>query len=146
MRDRKGADPGTSLPRPARHATTTSERYVAIIGDVSMRINNEAILSVAYDEDLEAELADERYRRALKRLTVSDVLATVDDMVQSEPDMRRHPLHALVRHCLRNGTYRTSGQRAHMSEHLAAVFEDLIDKAIEKLVQEELSNFGPWGD
>jgi hypothetical protein len=97
-----------------------------------------------YHEDLEAELANERYDRALRRITVSDVLATVDDMVQSEADMRRHPLHALVRHCLRNGTYRTSGQRAHMADHLSAAYEDLIDLAIEKLVQEKLSNFGPW--
>jgi hypothetical protein len=99
-----------------------------------------------YHEDLEAELADERYDRALKRITVSDVLATVDDMVQSEPDMRRHPLHALARHCLRNGTYRTSGQRAHMSDHLAAVFEDLIGLAIEKLVAEELASGVSWED
>jgi hypothetical protein len=111
-----------------------------------MRINDEAILSVAYDEDLEAELADARYNRALKRLTVSDILATVDDMVQSEPDMRKHPLHALARHCLRNGTYRTSGQRAYMSAHLGAVFEDLIDKAIERLVQEELASGVSWED
>jgi hypothetical protein len=67
-------------------------------------------------------------------------------MVQSERDMRKHPLFALARHCLRNGTYRTSGQRAYMSDHLIAVFEDLIGLAIEKLVQEELSNFGPWED
>jgi hypothetical protein len=99
-----------------------------------------------YHEDLEREREETRYELALKRLTVSDVLATVDDMVQSESDMRKHPLHALARHCLRNGTYRTSGQRAYMSAHLGAVFEDLIDKAIEKLVQEELSNFGPWED
>ena len=111
-----------------------------------MRINDETILSAAYAEDLEAELADARYRLALKRITVSDILATVDDMVQSEPDMRKHPLHALARHCLRNGTYRTSGQRAYMSAHLGAVFEDLIDLAIEKLVAEELSTFGPWED
>jgi hypothetical protein len=97
-----------------------------------------------YEDDLESEIQGRRYDMALQRLTVSDVLATVDDMVQSEGDLRRHPLHALARHCLRNGTYRTSGQRAHMSEHLSAAFEDLIDRAIEKLVEEELSNFGPW--
>ena len=146
MRDRKGADPGTSLPRPARHATTTSERYVAIIGDVSMRINDEAILSVAYDEDLEAELAEERYRRALKRLTVSDVLATVDDMIQSEPDERHHPLFALARHCLRSGGFRSTGQRSHMAEFIADKYETLIDMAIERLVQEELASGVSWED
>jgi hypothetical protein len=33
-----------------------------------------------------------------------------------------------------------------MADHLSMVFEDLIEEAIERLVQEELSNFGPWGD
>jgi hypothetical protein len=99
-----------------------------------------------YHEDLEAELANERYDRALKRITVSDVLATVDDMVQSESDMRRHPLYTLAKHVLRHGSYRQTGQRTHMADFLTAKFEDLIDEAIEKLVGEELANFGPWED
>ena len=110
-----------------------------------MRVN-ESILAAAYDEDLEAERADERYQLALKRLTVSDVLATVDDMVQSEPDMRKHPLYTLATHVLRHGGFRSSGRRAHVADQLGQVFEDLIEKAIEHLVQEELSNFGPWGE
>jgi hypothetical protein len=111
-----------------------------------MRINDETILSVAYDEDLEAELADERYNRALKRLTVSDILATVDDMVQSEPDMRRHPLYVLATHVLRHGGFRSSGRRAYVAERLGQVFEDLIEEAVERLVQEELASGVSWED
>jgi hypothetical protein len=111
-----------------------------------MRINDEEILSVAYDEDLEAELADARYRRALERITVSDVLSVIDEMVRTETDERKHPLFALVRHSLRFGTYRTSGQHAHVAALLGAVYESLIEDAIDRLVQEELANFGPWED
>jgi hypothetical protein len=97
-----------------------------------------------YHEDLELEIQHQRYELALGRLTISDVLATVDDMVQSEPDMRKHPLYHLVRHSLRYGTYGSRGKRCHLSEILGAAYEDMIEAAIERLVAEELSNFGPW--
>jgi len=99
-----------------------------------------------YHEDLERDIEEERYALALKRLTVSDVLATVDDMVQSEPDMRLHPLYALAKHVLRHGGFRSSGKRVYVAEQIGAVFEHLIEDAIEQLVREELSNFGPWED
>jgi hypothetical protein len=98
------------------------------------------------DSDLDAELADERYRRALKRITVSDVLATVDDMVQSEPDMRKHPLYTLAKHVRRYGGSRQTGQRTHMADFLTARYEDLLDLAIERLVQEELESGVSWED
>jgi hypothetical protein len=97
-----------------------------------------------YHEDLEAERADECYRLALTRITVSDVLSEVDHLIAEEPDTRKHPLYHLARHVLRHGGFRRSGQRAHMADHLGMVFEDLIEEAIERLVQEELSHFGPW--
>ena len=99
-----------------------------------------------YHEDLEREREETRYELALKRLTVSDVLATVDDMVQSEPDMRRHPLYVLATHVLRHGGLRSSGRRAHVAEQLGAKFEDLIEDAIECLVQEELASGVSWED
>jgi hypothetical protein len=99
-----------------------------------------------YEDDLESEIQGRRYDMALSRITVSDVLSVIDDMVRTEPDERKHPLFALVRHSLRFGTYRTSGRRNHVAELLGAVYEDLIDEAIERLVAEELANFGPWED
>jgi hypothetical protein len=109
-----------------------------------VRINDEDIIAAAYAEDPEAELADERYRSALERITVSDVLSVLDDMVRTEPDERRHPLFHLVRHSLHYGTVWTSGKRCHFSELLGAAYEDMIEQAIERLVTEELANFDQW--
>jgi len=91
------------------------------------------------DYDLEAELADERYARALKRITVDEVLSEVDSLIARESGFRKHPLHALATRVLRHGGFRSSGKRA-------AVYEELIEQAIATLAQEELANFGPWED
>ena len=98
------------------------------------------------DYDLEAELVDERYARALKRITVDEVLSEVDSLIARESGFRKHPLHALATRVLRHGGFRSSGKRAAVAEHLAAVAEELIEQAIETLAQEELANFGPWED
>jgi hypothetical protein len=100
----------------------------------------------SYDIDTEAELADARYRSALARVTVGDVLSEVEHVIAEEPDERKHPLYALAIRVLRHGGYRQTGQRTHMAEFLTAKYEDLLDLAIERLVQEELSHFGPWED
>jgi hypothetical protein len=96
------------------------------------------------EDDLESEIQGRRYDMALSRITVGDVLAVIDDAIRTEPDERRHPLFHLVRHSLRYGTYRTSGKHARLAELLGAAYEDLIEEAIERLIAEELSNFGPW--
>jgi hypothetical protein len=101
---------------------------------------------VHYHEDLEWEREETRYEPELKRITVSDILATVDDMVQSEPDMKKHPLYVLAKHVLRHGGFRSSGRRAYVTEALGAKFEDLIEDAIERLVQEELESGVSWED
>jgi hypothetical protein len=101
---------------------------------------------VNYHCDLEAELAEERYERALRRITVDEVLAGVDNLIAQQPDPRKHPLYTLATHILRHGGFRSSGRRAHVAAQLGQVFEDLIEDAIERLVQEELANFGPWED
>jgi hypothetical protein len=99
-----------------------------------------------YHEEVGRELEEERYTLALKRLTVSDVLSEVDHLIADQPDERRHPLFALARHGLQSGGYRSTGQRAHLAELVSAKFEDLIDIAIERLVQEELASGVSWGD
>jgi hypothetical protein len=98
----------------------------------------------SHDYDLEAERADQRYERALKRITVDEVLAGVDDLIAQQSDPRKHPLYTLAKHVLRHGGFRSSGRRAHVAAQLGQVFEDLIEDAIERLAQEELANFGPW--
>jgi hypothetical protein len=98
------------------------------------------------DYDLEAELADERYARALKRITVDEVLSEVHSLLASEGDLRKHPLYALAKHVLRHGGYWQTGQRTHMSDFLTSKFEDLIEEAVERLVQEELASGVSWED
>jgi hypothetical protein len=96
--------------------------------------------------DVEAERADRRYAQALKRVILGDVLSEVDHLIAEEPDERKHPLNHLARHVLRHGGFRRSGQRAHMADHLGMVFEDLIEEAVERLVQEEWASGVSWED
>ena len=100
----------------------------------------------SHDDDLEAELADQRYERALKRITIDELLSEVHRLIASEGDVRKDPLYALATHVLRHGGYRQTGQRTHMSDFLTAKFEDLIEEAIERLVQEELASGVSWED
>jgi hypothetical protein len=99
-----------------------------------------------YHEDLEAELANERYELALKRITVGDVLSEVDSLIASQSDERKHPLYTLALHVLRSGGYRSSGQRFHMADFLTAKFEDLLDRAVDNLINEELESGVSWED
>jgi hypothetical protein len=100
----------------------------------------------SHDIDTQAELNDERYARALKALSPSDVLATVDDLVAQIPNAHAHPLYALVAHCLQYGTTKSSGRRPYVSEMVGASYELLIDAAITRLVEERLADFSAWED
>jgi hypothetical protein len=101
---------------------------------------------VSHDIDMQAELNDERYERALKALSPSDVLATVDDLVAQILNAREHPLCALVVHCLQYGTTKSSGKRPSVSEIVGASYEPLIDEAIARSVEEKLTDFSAWED
>jgi hypothetical protein len=101
---------------------------------------------VSHDIDIQAELNAERYERALKALSPSDVLATVDDLVSQIVNAHDHPLHALVAHCLQYGTTTSSGKRPPVSATVGALYEPLIDEAITRLVEEKLANFSAWED
>jgi hypothetical protein len=102
--------------------------------------------SVSHDIDTQAELNDERYERALKALSPSDVLATVDDLVAQMLNARDHPLYALVVQCLQYGTTRRSGKRPSMNEAVGASYEPLIDAAMTRLAEEKLADFSAWED
>jgi hypothetical protein len=101
---------------------------------------------ISHDIDTQAELNDERYERALKALSPSDVLATVDDLVAQMLNAREHPLYALVSHCLQYGTTKSSGKRPSVSELVGASYEPLIDAAMTRLVEETLTDFSAWED
>jgi hypothetical protein len=99
-----------------------------------------------YHEDLEAERYYQRYELARNRVTVSDVLSEVDHLIADEHDERKHPLYTLAKHVLRHGGFRSSGRHAYVAEQLGMVFENLIDDAIERLVNEELASGVSWED
>jgi hypothetical protein len=101
---------------------------------------------VGHDIDIQAELNAERYEYALKSLSPSDILATVDDMVSQIVNAHDHPLYALVAHCLQYGTTKSSGKRPHVSEMVGASYEPLVDAAITRLVEEKLADFSAWED
>jgi hypothetical protein len=103
-------------------------------------------MRVEHDIDTQAELNDERYKRALKALSPSDVLATVDDLVAQILTARDHPLCALGVHCLQYGTTKSSGKRPYMSEMVGASYEPLIDEAIARLVEKKVTDFSAWED
>jgi hypothetical protein len=56
---------------------------------------------VSHDSDARAELNEARHARALKALSPSDVLATVEDLVAQLLEARHHPVDELVAHGLR---------------------------------------------
>ena len=140
MRDRKGASPCAGT-RGLAEACNSQATNNPIVKEYHMAGQ---YLPYPADYDLEAELADERYERALRRITVDEVLAGVDHLIAQQSDPRKHPLFTLAKHILRHGGLRSSGRRSYVAEQLGQVFEDLIEDAIERLVQEELSHFGPW--
>jgi hypothetical protein len=93
-----------------------------------------------HDDDVEAAIADERYRRALQQVTVFDVISTACQLLADEEDLRRHPLYHLAAHVLRNGSYRRSGKAAHMSDSLTRAMEDVLDRAVEMCVVDVLQS------
>jgi len=101
---------------------------------------------LSHDTDAQAELNEERHERALKALSPSDALATVDELVAQILDARHHPLYDLVAHCLQHGSTKSSGKRPYLSEMVGASYEPLIDEAITRLVEEKLADFGMWED
>jgi hypothetical protein len=56
---------------------------------------------VSHDIDAQAELNEARHADALKALSPSDVLATVEDLVAQMLEARHHPVDELVAHGLR---------------------------------------------
>jgi hypothetical protein len=106
------------------------------------------VLSLLYpiSHDMQAELNDERYERALKALSPSDVLATVDNLVAQMLNAREHPLDAVVAHCLPYGTTKHSGKRPSVSELVGALYEPLIHAAMTRSVEETLADFSAWED
>jgi hypothetical protein len=86
--------------------------------------------------------ADRRWQReqlALQSLAISDILAEVDDLIAAEPDEQRHPLFSLVANAIDRRVMPGTG------ESLQTRYGQLIDHAIERLVEARLGSTG-WED
>jgi hypothetical protein len=81
---------------------------------------------VSHDIDAQAERNEARHARALKALSLSDVLATKDDLVAQMLDARHHPVDELEAHGPRYGC----GKRPYRSEMVGASYEPLIDEGV----------------
>jgi hypothetical protein len=91
-----------------------------------------------YDLDYHADLQWRRQQMALTSLDVGDVLAEVDDLIAAEPDPEHHPLYSLVAHALDRTTQPGSAERLQSRLHR------FIDHAIERLVEQRLSDPHAW--
>jgi hypothetical protein len=94
----------------------------------------------APDIDEAADLAWHQEQMALQSLSISDILAEVDDLIAAEPNEQRHPLFSLVANAL------DTRIMAGTPEALQARYGKLIDHAIERLVAQRLADPTCWED
>ena len=85
---------------------------------------------MSHDSDAQAELNEARHAAALKALSPSDVLATVDDLVAPMRDGRHHPVDELVAHGLRYRCVKAPRGRPSRSEVGGASYGPLLEAAI----------------
>jgi hypothetical protein len=100
--------------------------------------------TIHYPDDFEIDYhSDLQWRRqqlVLQSLTVSDLLAEVDDLLRQEPEEQKHPLYSLAAHALGHTTQPGSAESLH------ARLRRLIDHAVERLVEQRLANPACWED
>ena len=92
-----------------------------------------------FDVDYHADWQWQRRQAALKSLEPGDVLAAVDDLIASEPDPAHHPLYSLAAHTFDWTTMPGT------PEALWDRYKRLIDHAIERLIEQRLSDPHAWG-
>jgi hypothetical protein len=91
-----------------------------------------------FDENYHHDLAWQRQEMARKALTVSDVLATVDELIAAEADEMQHPLYSLAAAALDRTTQPGS------AEGLWTRCKRLVDHAVETLVEQKLADPTAW--
>jgi hypothetical protein len=108
------------------------------------------MLSIPYpttfDIDTQAERNAERAAQAREHIDPSDLLAVVQHLMLEIADDAQHPLWPLIQHCARVGTLTETGKRPHQCEGVGEAFLPLIDKAISRLVDEQLADASAWED
>jgi hypothetical protein len=94
--------------------------------------------NIPYPPDFEIDYHsahhEERRQRALKALTVSDVLSELDDLIAAEPDPAKHPAFGLVAFLLDRQTAVDGGA---LYDHLRHLAWTAIDRLVEARLQGE---------
>ena len=90
------------------------------------------------DDDLASEHLAYLAAESRNRVSASDLLAEVQDLLLAEPADERHPLWPCVVHWADVGTSSETGRRFHGLEQVGAAFEAVADRAIVRLVQRHL--------
>jgi len=88
--------------------------------------------------DMAREIDEQRAQAARERLDPSDVLAEVQTLLLGIVDDDEHPLWRLVKHCTEVGTAQETWCMPHVAEFVGAALLPVIDRAISRLVTEQL--------
>jgi hypothetical protein len=91
-----------------------------------------------FEVDYHADLLWHRQQRALRKISLADVLAVIDETIAAEPDPTQHPLHGLVAYLLEKSN--TPGDPHALYERC----KRLADHAIEACVEAVLSDPHAW--
>jgi hypothetical protein len=92
------------------------------------------------DIDEQGDVDWHRQQMALQSLSISDILAEVDDLIADEPDEQKHPLFCLVANALDRRIMPGT------AESLQARYGKLVDFAIERLVEQAMADSSRWED
>ena len=87
------------------------------------------------DPALEPDLEAEGIRNDLD---ISDVLATVGELLTAIDEDKAHPFYDMIAHCVRYGTSRQTGVRSQALEFVGAKVEPYVEQAIEMVVRQHV--------
>ena len=91
-----------------------------------------------FDVNFHHDVAWQRQQMALKSLAIEDVLTQVDELILAEVAPEQHPLFSMVATALDRRV------QCGSAESLQSRYGKLIDFAIEKLVEQRLSDPTAW--
>lgn len=98
------------------------------------------------DCDVELERQQTMAEHARNHLEPAYVLMYLQDELATIHDEADHPLWGLVQQCVSEGTYSESGKLPYRCATVGAQLLPLIDRAIQRLVQEMLDSGSAWED
>lgn len=95
-------------------------------------------VSHTYFADVAQAREARRVEEARQLITPEAVLSEVQSLALGIARDQEHPLYPLVAACVRRGTPGESGIMPHVAAQVGAAFLPIIERAIARLVQEQL--------